>query len=82
MYSANTWSSDVREKHLRAVHATCGRLVDWPLSGRSREELASGLRSMVVRPHVVFYRVIGRQIEIVRVLDGRRDLDAIFADFT
>jgi toxin ParE1/3/4 len=42
--------------------------------------LRSGLRSFPVRPHVVFYRLIGERPEIVRVLDGRRDIDAIFID--
>jgi plasmid stabilization system protein ParE len=32
-----------------------------------------------VNPHVVFYRVTNDGAEIVRVLDGRRDLDEIFA---
>ena len=51
-----------------------------PLAGRTRDELRPGLRSISVRPHVVFYRVLDDNPEIVHVLDGRRDLDAIFAD--
>jgi toxin ParE1/3/4 len=36
------------------------------------------LRSVLVLPYVVFYRVTELSVEIVRVLHGRRDLDAIF----
>jgi toxin ParE1/3/4 len=39
-----------------------------------------GLRSIAVSPHVVFYRVTAGVAEVVRVLDGRRDLDEIFAE--
>jgi toxin ParE1/3/4 len=38
------------------------------------------LRSVLVSPYVVFYRVTELSVDIVRVLHGRRDLDAIFAD--
>jgi plasmid stabilization system protein ParE len=34
---------------------------------------------MAASPHVVFYRVNDDVAEIVRVLDGRRDLDEVFA---
>jgi toxin ParE1/3/4 len=55
-------------------------IADHPLAGRSRDELRSGIRSVAVRPHIIFYRLVGGVPEIVRVLDGRRDLDEIFAD--
>jgi hypothetical protein len=37
------------------------------------------VRSIAAWPHVIFYRITGNRTEIVRVLDGRRDLDEIFA---
>jgi len=39
-----------------------------------------GFRSIAAAPHIVFYRVRNGVAEIVRELDGRRDLDSIFAD--
>ena len=50
-----------------------------PFAGRDRDEVRPGLGSIVASPHVVFYRVNNDVAEIVRVLDGRRDLDEIFA---
>ncbi len=49
-----------------------------PNMGRLREELAERLRSFPVGRYVIFYRPISEGIEIVRVLHGARDLDAIF----
>jgi plasmid stabilization system protein ParE len=46
---------------------------------RPRDEVRPGLRSVVANPHVVFYRVNADGLaEVVRVIDGRRDIDAIF----
>jgi len=36
------------------------------------------LRSLLILPYVVFYRITELSVEIVRILHGRRDLDAIF----
>jgi plasmid stabilization system protein ParE len=37
------------------------------------------LRSFAATPHVVFYRVANDTPEIVRVLDGRQDIEEKFA---
>jgi toxin ParE1/3/4 len=78
-YSARTWSLETANKRLEAIYASCGQLTQWPFSGRARDEIRRGLRSVVIHPHVVFYRV-DMNVEIVRVLEGHRDLVAIFAD--
>jgi plasmid stabilization system protein ParE len=41
-----------------------------------------GIRSVLVHPYVLFYRIAARSVEAVRVLHQRRDLDAIFAGNT
>ena len=45
-----------------------------PLSGRARDELARGLRSVPYSRYVIFYRPIKDGVEIIRVLHGARDL--------
>lgn len=39
----------------------------------------SGLRSVLVRPYTVFYRVTDTGIEIARVLHERRNVASVFA---
>jgi len=46
--------------------------------GRARDELEVGLRSFPVGRYAIFYLPIPDGVEIVRVLHGARDLDAIF----
>ncbi len=53
-------------------------LAQFPFIGRERSSLGDGLRSVVAGMHVIFYEVQHERIVIVRVLDGRRDIDAEF----
>ena len=49
-----------------------------PGMGRLRDDLAEGLRSFPVGRYVIFYRTVPEGVEIVRVLHGARDLNAVF----
>ena len=53
-------------------------LATQPMMGRARDELASGVRSFPFGRYVVFYAPLDDGIDIVRVLHGSRDIDAIF----
>jgi toxin ParE1/3/4 len=57
----------------------CERLADMPATGRSRGDLGPDLRSVALGNYLIIYRPIEDGIEIVRVLHGRRDLDALFS---
>lgn len=64
----------------RLLH-TCALLADAPRMGRARGELAKDLRSHPVGNYLIFYRIRTEAVEIVRVIHGGRDLNAIFASF-
>jgi toxin ParE1/3/4 len=49
-----------------------------PSMGRVRSELGADLRSFVVGRYVIFYLPLSNGIEIVRVIHGARDIEAIF----
>jgi toxin ParE1/3/4 len=65
---------------LRDVAKAIAALDDFPLAGRARDEVRSGLRSLAATPQIIFYRLKDDRPEIVRVLDGRRDIEEIFSD--
>ncbi len=56
------------------------RLAASPLMGRDRDDLRPGIRQVVVYPTVLFYRVLPDQVEVVRVIDGRREIAGIFGE--
>ena len=79
-YYAEIAGQPTADKIVRNIGEKCRFIEAYPFGGRARDEVRQGLRSMAARPYVVFYRVMEETPEIVRVLDGRRDIDEIFAD--
>lgn len=53
-------------------------LAQFPSSGKVRDELLAGLRSYPAGDFIIFYRLVEKTVEVVRVLHGRRDIDVIF----
>jgi toxin ParE1/3/4 len=60
----------------------CTLLQTSPELGRLRPEFGEDVRSLPVRPTVVLYRIREdrKEVEVLRVIDGRRDLGTIFAE--
>ena len=78
-YYAGAASRTTADNIVRRIGEACRLLEDHPLGGRARDEVRPGLRSIAANPHVVFYRVTADgNAQIVRVLDGRRDIEEIF----
>ena len=50
----------------------------FPDAGKSYEDLIPGLRGFVVDNYIVFYIRAGAGIEILRVINGYRDLRSVF----
>jgi toxin ParE1/3/4 len=60
------------------IDKTFNSLAENSYMGRSRSELAEGLRSFPIGRYVIFYQVIPDGVEIVRVLHSARDIDPNF----
>ena len=68
------------DRLLRQIAKVVTTINEFPPAGRSRDDIRVGLRSLSAGSQVVFYRLNSDRPEIVRVLEGRRDIDEIFAD--
>jgi toxin ParE1/3/4 len=66
------------ETVVRKIVETCTLIEEHPHAGRARDEVRPGLRSLATHPNIIFYRIRDGAPEIMRVLDGRRDIDSIF----
>ncbi len=55
------------------LRLTCRRLAEYPLMGRARPDLQSGLRSFPHGDYVIFYEPLADGVSIVRILHGSRD---------
>jgi toxin ParE1/3/4 len=65
------------DRVLDEIERICRLIATRPAMGRERPELRPGVRSFGVMSWVIFYRIGEEHIEILRVLHGARDLDAI-----
>ena len=79
-YYASVAGRETADRILREIAKVVAAIDEFPLAGRSRDELRAGMRSLSAAIHVVFYRLKNERPEVVRVLDGRRDIGEIFAD--
>lgn len=79
-YYAEAAGSGTADKILREIAKVIAVIDDFPFAGRARDEIRAGLRSLATTPQTVFYRLKGDRPEIIRVLDGRQDIEAIFSD--
>jgi len=66
------------DRFMDRIEERCHLLAENPRIGRSRPGLASGLRSFPVGNYLIFYVPIENGIEIVRVVSGSRDIEALF----
>ncbi len=79
-------SVEIAERFFTAVDETCARLVHYPQSGVphiSGVGSLEGVRKSKVRgfpPFLIFYLPRAGGIDLIRVLHGARDLDAILAE--
>jgi toxin ParE1/3/4 len=68
------------EKFIDEFEARCRYLVSFPNIGKSYRLIRSDLRGISLSGYIIFYRVTERVVEILRVVSGSRDLEALFAD--
>ena len=80
-YFAHVASPEIANKILREIKLRGHRVAERPfLLGRARDEIRPGLRSVLVHPHIIFYRVTDTAVEVARVLHQRQNLPAILAN--
>jgi toxin ParE1/3/4 len=63
---------------LRSIDEKCALLAENPQLGAARPDIAAELRYFSVGSYLSLYREISNEVEIVRVLHGARNLNAIF----
>jgi toxin ParE1/3/4 len=68
------------EQYAKAFAEKGQALSRFPEIGRSRPEIAPELRSTLVKPFVIFYRIKDDVVQILRILHGKRDLRRILQE--
>lgn len=74
-YGAQHWGQLQSVRYLERIKQQLWLLTEQPKTGKLRPELQHNLRSMPVESHTVFYQFSAEQVEIIRVLHGRQDIE-------
>jgi len=78
-YYERVASAEIADKLLREIEAAGRRLAVNALMWRRRDEVLPGLRSVLVHPYTIFFRVHEEVVQIVRALHERRDFTKAFS---
>ncbi len=74
---------ELADKQIKRIEKKIALLKQFPLAGRQRDDIDSVIRSVTVDRFVVFYQIHEQDddsiVEILRVTDGRRDLNRLFS---
>lgn len=68
------------ERLFAEFNRKCRNLVAFPRIGRSYSHIAEGLRGLSLQNYILIYQVLGEDIEILRIVDGRQDLRSLFSE--
>jgi toxin ParE1/3/4 len=72
-YTLERWGIDQAEVYVRMIGDAVASVADDPRRGRSCDDVRAGYFKFAVGSHVIFYRRVGADIDVVRVLHGRMD---------
>jgi len=74
-YSAAHWGVDQAESYVRELERAVEAVANNPRLGRACDEIRSGYFKRAAGSHVLFYRLTGESVEIIRILHQRMDFD-------
>jgi toxin ParE1/3/4 len=77
LYIATRNSEAVADRIYDVIEQSCLRLRDHPQLGRARPEIHLQARSLVIDRWLAIYRLVDDGAQIVRIVDGARDLAKI-----
>jgi plasmid stabilization system protein ParE len=71
----------IAERFTDELRRRCGHIAAASIRvGRPRPELRNDLRSVTHKNYVILFRYVEDVVEIVNVIEGHRDIPAIFRD--
>ena len=77
LYVAAHNSETVADRVYDSVEQSCRLLAEQPRLGRARPEIQAEARSIVIERWLALYRITEDGVQIVRIIDGARDISAI-----
>lgn len=74
-YTEDTWGREQRNKYLTKLDESFHALAEKPHMGRTCDDIRDGYRKYHIGRHLIFYRQANKDIEIIRILHNRMDIE-------
>ena len=68
------------ERLFKDFNKKCQNLANFPSMGRSYAYIKPSLRGLPLNGYIIIYQVMYDGVEILRVVNGRQDLESLFTD--
>ncbi|MCU0571243.1 MAG: type II toxin-antitoxin system RelE/ParE family toxin [Oculatellaceae cyanobacterium Prado106] len=70
---------DAGERLFQEFNQKCLNLARFPNMGRSYDHIRPDLRGLPLNGYIIFYQTRNGSVEILRIVNARQDLEALFA---
>lgn len=80
-YTENVWGESQRKIYKSYLDKTLALIAEFPQGGLRRDELFIGCRSKRVEQHTIFYQIMPKYVQIVRILHIRMELTSRLENF-
>ena len=74
-FTLKSWGREQRNIYLSKLDESFHRLAEQPHLGNARDDIRKGYRVYHVGRHLIFYRQKPAEIEIIRILHDRMDVE-------
>ncbi|WP_333875656.1 type II toxin-antitoxin system RelE/ParE family toxin [Methylobacter sp.] len=79
-YTQEIWGRDQRNKYLGILDNCFHLLADEPDLGVACDEIRKNYRKFCIERHIIFYRKVADDIDVVRILHCRMDVEKQLSD--
>lgn len=74
LYTFHNWSLEQADRYHSMLIKEIEFLAANPTSGKNQHHIREGYRSSKIKSHIIFYRVLKTELEIIRILHERMDI--------
>lgn len=78
LYSLDQWGLAKADHYLDSIDAAIRSMQSNPEIGSECDWIKQGIRRLVVKQHLIFYRISSYEVNIIRILHQSMDVDAVF----
>lgn len=74
-YTVENWSIEQADRYFNLIIDEINYICTNTASGKSMDHVREGYRASKVKSHLIFYKALSDQVEIIRILHERMDVE-------